>query len=163
MAMKTGQNVPMVVTGEQLQGAVFEFRRKLGKPSLFTIELAAQIIERLANGESFVKIGKDPNMPGQATMYDWERCIPEFGKLTREARQIWSHVANQEALENLKDTPDEAPMSVVKRNEAIAKHTLELTSRINAADYAPKQQIQMDVRSVQIKTTHEKLAEMLRE
>lgn len=162
MPITTGARVP-AVSADQLEAAIQAYVEKRGKPSKYNPELAAEIIDRVENGESFTTIGKNKDMPAASTLFHWMNVIPDFGKRYETAKKIWTHVVNQEALQKLNETPDDAPMSMVKRNEAIAKHTLELTSRMNAPDYAPKQQIQMDVRSVSIKTTHEKLAAMMNE
>ena len=42
-----------------------------GRPSILTPQLAAKIMERLADGESLRSICRDPDMPGRPTVYGW--------------------------------------------------------------------------------------------
>lgn len=152
MAMSTGQSLPAVTT-EQLDSAIQEYRQKIGRPTRFNPQIAAEVIARLENGETLTAICKDNTMPSLSSVYEWQKFSAPFADGIAQARLRWTHSLNQNALQNLLDTPEDAAMSLVKRNEAIAKHCLELTSRMNPADYAPKQQVQMEVKSVQVKTT----------
>jgi len=43
----------------------------LGRPTLYTEELAAEICRRLAGGESLRRICEDDHMPGASTVVDW--------------------------------------------------------------------------------------------
>ncbi|HBD12852.1 MAG TPA: terminase small subunit protein [Porticoccaceae bacterium] len=50
----------------------------MGRPTIYTEDLADEICERLADGESMRSIGRDPDMPSKATMFSWLRTKPEF-------------------------------------------------------------------------------------
>jgi hypothetical protein len=45
--------------------------KKMGRPSKYTPELAAEICERLSNGEPLRKICRDDHMPFWTRIYDW--------------------------------------------------------------------------------------------
>lgn len=47
-------------------------RKRTGKPSIYTEEIAREIVERLTSGERITSIVNDPRMPGFGTICDWE-------------------------------------------------------------------------------------------
>jgi hypothetical protein len=46
---------------------------KRGRPSLYTPELAAEILDRLADGATLIAACRHEGMPGEATVRDWVR------------------------------------------------------------------------------------------
>jgi hypothetical protein len=58
-----------------------------GRPSIFSDEIAARICERLALGESLLRICKDEEMPGLRTVHDWLDSKPEFSAQYSRARE----------------------------------------------------------------------------
>jgi hypothetical protein len=44
---------------------------KMGRPSLYTPELWAELIERISAGEPLQQICRDAHMPSAAVVYDW--------------------------------------------------------------------------------------------
>lgn len=59
-----------------------------GRPSLFTPELAEQICERLADGESLRAICRDEQMPNERTVRRWALDNEEFSPQYARAREI---------------------------------------------------------------------------
>ncbi|CAH0532189.1 terminase small subunit, partial [Ralstonia phage UAM5] len=55
-------------------------KRKVGRPSIFTEELAMKICLRIACGESVRTICKDAGMPSQDTIYRWVFQNAEFSE-----------------------------------------------------------------------------------
>ena len=51
---------------------------KMGRPTIFTPELAREIPTRLAEGESLRKICADEHMPARSTVYEWTFTYPDF-------------------------------------------------------------------------------------
>lgn len=49
------------------------------KPYVYTPEIGAEILERVANGESLNKICQDAHMPTRATLWDWRQKHEELG------------------------------------------------------------------------------------
>src|SRR3954469_22528405 len=43
----------------------------MGRPSIYSDELAAEICDRLAGGESLNAICKDPHMPSRQAVHEW--------------------------------------------------------------------------------------------
>lgn len=52
--------------------------KPVGRPSKFTQELANNICERIANGESLRKICQDKGMPNKATVFRWQNDNSDF-------------------------------------------------------------------------------------
>jgi hypothetical protein len=57
-----------------------------GRPSLYSLELAARICERISSGESLRQVCRDETMPCTATVMKWAREIPEFSEHYAKAR-----------------------------------------------------------------------------
>ena len=68
---------------------------KIGRPSIYTPELAKTICDRMAEGESLRSICKDEDMPNRSTIFLWQLAKPEFSDQYAEARQQclehWTH------------------------------------------------------------------------
>lgn len=60
---------------------------KLGRPSLFTQEIAEQIIEQLAAGTPLAEICRKEGMPGYRTVYDWMGKYEDFSAAIAHARE----------------------------------------------------------------------------
>lgn len=43
----------------------------MARPTLYTIDLATRICERIANGESLLSISKDHEMPSRSIIHEW--------------------------------------------------------------------------------------------
>lgn len=51
---------------------------KMGRPTLFTDELALEICERIANGRSLRSVCLDKDMPAMSTVMDWLNNNDDF-------------------------------------------------------------------------------------
>jgi hypothetical protein len=60
--------------------------KPVGRPPMFSQELAAAVCERMANGESLRQICRDDPMPSYATVMKWAATIPEFAANYARAR-----------------------------------------------------------------------------
>ena len=60
---------------------------KRGRPSLYTDEIAAEICERIGNGEPLAKICREDRMPGYQTVFDWMKAKPDFSVAIARARR----------------------------------------------------------------------------
>ncbi len=58
----------------------------IGRPSLFTDELAAEICERIAAGETMTAIAREPHMPTRETVRVWRREREAFSAAFARAR-----------------------------------------------------------------------------
>jgi len=72
---------------------------KPGRPSKYSDNLAFHICERLANGESLVRICKDEGMPGLSTVFRWLSENETFRDSYVRAREVQADVLADEILE----------------------------------------------------------------
>lgn len=63
----------------------------MGRPSLFTDELAASICERIAEGERLTDICKEPGMPNRRTVWRWTTEKPDFRDELARATEAATH------------------------------------------------------------------------
>jgi hypothetical protein len=89
-------------------GAVFfldSAMAKMGRPSIYTQNLADNICNRLALGDSLRKICADDEMPDLTTIMEWIRNKPDFSKQYAQAREEQAetyadqliHIADEES------------------------------------------------------------------
>lgn len=82
---------------------------KVGRPTRFDANMAAEICGRLSAGESLAAICRDPLMPVQTTVYRWIATIPEFQQLYACAREDQAETL----ADQIQDLADEQPAQVV--------------------------------------------------
>lgn len=69
---------------------------KIGRPSIYSDELAERLCERIAAGELLTRIEREDGMPNYATVYRWLEKNTAFRELYARAREIgWSRLAEQ--------------------------------------------------------------------
>lgn len=79
--------------------------KKPGRPSSYTPEIAREICERLAAGESLRSICRDEGMPPESTVRQWYvDDVEGFAAQYARAREIGLDVMAEETLE-IADTP----------------------------------------------------------
>ena len=61
---------------------------KIGRPSKYTPELAAEICERLANGEPLRQICRDDHMPAWQKIYEWMVKDADLSGAIARAREV---------------------------------------------------------------------------
>lgn len=71
----------------------------MGRPSSYTDELADLICERLADGESLVRICKDDEMPSTATVFRWLADNQAFRDSYARAREVQAERLADEIIE----------------------------------------------------------------
>jgi hypothetical protein len=81
---------------------------KQGRPSIYSDELAQEILERYTNGELMIDICNDEKMPTVATIYDWNdakstRFKKSFSECFSIAKIKLSHVNNELSYKVLTD------------------------------------------------------------
>jgi|SRR5579863_426224 len=76
----------------------------MGRPSSFTQEIADEICERLARGESLTTICMDEELPGFRTVFTWLAEKAEFQQQYARAREIQAEAEFEKMLE-IADTP----------------------------------------------------------
>jgi hypothetical protein len=65
----TEQKADGQTTGRNGMGA--KERKAGGRPERYTVEIAAEICQRLANGETLTRICQDPHLPSRSTVTRW--------------------------------------------------------------------------------------------
>ncbi len=75
----------------------------IGRPSIFSQEIADKICQRLANGESLRGICRDEEMPGTTTVFNWlagsDQSFSAFRDQYTRAREIQADALVDEILE----------------------------------------------------------------
>lgn len=61
---------------------------KVGRPSIYSPELASRVCERISDGASLLKVCRDESMPCKTTVLKWAREIPEFATQYAQAREM---------------------------------------------------------------------------
>lgn len=72
---------------------------KMGRPSKYTPELAAEIVRRIALGQTIVQICTSPGMPTWPTIVDWRLSRPDFATLYSQARESSADMFESIALQ----------------------------------------------------------------
>ena len=63
-------------------------KRKPGRPAIYTEALGLEICRRLSEGESLLRICKDPAMPSRPTVHLWVLNDPAFSASYARAREL---------------------------------------------------------------------------
>lgn len=70
----------------------------MGRPSIFSEDLAETIADRLAGGESLAQIGADDAMPSLRTMIRWSNEREDFGTIYAHAREAQAEGMDEKIL-----------------------------------------------------------------
>lgn len=104
-ATKTAQEPPKPKTKGKVASALLEApKKKIGRPSKYTPELAAEICERLSNGEPLRQICRDDHMPAWTAVYEWMARDEALSERIAHAREQGFEAIAEEALV-IADTP----------------------------------------------------------
>jgi hypothetical protein len=90
--------------------------KKIGRPSLYNQQLAAQICTRISNGESLRNICREAGMPHMDTIYVWLGKHPVFADQYARAREEQADTLADE-IQALSDEPP--PMVLGRFGEVI--------------------------------------------
>ena len=82
---------------------------KGGRPTLYSLKIALEICERIADGESLVKICSDPKMPKKTAVYEWLLRHKEFADIYARAREDQADTLADE----IHAISDELPQQIV--------------------------------------------------
>lgn len=102
------------VTGEPQTKEV----TKMGRPSVYTDELANEICVRLGLGESLRKICSDEDMPCLASVMGWLTKKPDFLEQYTRAREIQAETQFDELID-IVDQPPELSRVTDKNGELV--------------------------------------------
>ena len=155
----TAVNLPNV-NQESFDSALQVYRKKSGRPCEYTDEIAIEICERVASGESIRSICKDPRMPSSPTVYDWQKHVPAFASRYAAARVQQATGFVHEGLEIL-DNSDDSAMSKVRKAEAQANYRLSLAKCYDRETYGDKVSQDISVHGVVVQTSCRELDDLL--
>lgn len=81
--------------------------KPLGRPTIFTPEIADEIVERLSEGEPLRQICRDDRMPSWQTVYRWKADDEAFSRRIAGAREAGFDAIAEECLEIADDTDND--------------------------------------------------------
>jgi len=84
-------------------------KKRAGRPSKFTNELATEILERISSGESLRQITRDAHMPVISTVYVWMMKDPTFSEQYAKAREEQAETLADEIIA----LADQDPIQIV--------------------------------------------------
>jgi hypothetical protein len=116
-----------------------------GRPSKFTPELFAEIVDRVSDGEPLAQVCRDSHMPGLRTVYDWMAKDEALSARFARAREAGFDMIAQEAL-RIADTPLEGVETEeseagkkTKRGDMLGHRKLQIETRLKLlAKWDPK-------------------------
>jgi len=110
----------------------------MGRPSIYTDELAARICERRSAGESVRRICRDDDMPSTTTVMRWLGDNPEFRVQYARACEIDAET-EFDALQDIADEATPQDVQVAKLRIDTRKWVL---SKRNPKKYGERQEIE---------------------
>ena len=81
---------------------------KGGRPTLYNLEIALAICDRIADGESLVSICRDEKMPKKTAVYEWLLRHKEFAEIYARAREDQA----DSLADEIQAIADELPMEI---------------------------------------------------
>jgi len=81
--------------------------KKMGRPTKYCTEIAAQLLTRITEGESLRQITRDPDMPGHSTVYEWLLAKPDFADNYARARDEQADTLADEIIAIADEPPAE--------------------------------------------------------
>ena len=118
---------------------------KKGRPSSYTESIAAEICERLGDGEPLRQICRDEGMPHWNTVYDWMEKDEAFSIRIARAREAGHDAIAEEALQ-IANTPIVGQIKTtkpdgveVKEEDMLGHRKLQIETRLKLlAKWNPK-------------------------
>jgi hypothetical protein len=119
--------------------------KKIGRPSKYTPELAAEICERLSDGEPLRQICRDDHMPAWTAIYAWAAQDKNLSERIAQAREQ-GYDAIAEDLLAIADTPlmgetetSSANGLTITRQDMLGHRKLQIETRLKLlAKWNPK-------------------------
>jgi hypothetical protein len=99
-------------------------KKKLGRPTMYTQQMANLICLRIAEGESLREIVRSEGMPERATVYDWLLKKPDFADQYTRAREEQADTLADEIIAIADEQPEIIPV-LDKRTGELIEHKLD--------------------------------------
>lgn len=81
-------------------------KKKIGRPSKYTPELADEICQRLSNGEPLRQICRDDHMPAWQKIYEWMHKDPNLSGSIAHARDQGADAIAEDILNEINQEPE---------------------------------------------------------
>jgi len=111
----------------------------IGRPSIYTDELAEEIAQRHERGESLRSICSSEGMPTWTSVWRWQHERPSFRARLVRARQIAAQALAEEAHERLRAVQDTDSMAAVGAARELARSAQWLAERYDRDTYGTVQ------------------------
>jgi hypothetical protein len=142
--------------------------KKIGRPSKYTPELAAEICQRLSNGEPLRQICRDDHMPAWTAVYSWMSRDATLSERIAQAREAMAEKAYAEMYDEpermLTEGGGRIDPGYVQLVKARAEITLKLLAKWNPKRYGDRIAVAGDAESpikVEAEIKADKLLEAL--
>ena len=159
MAMLTGASLP-AINQETLAPFIQAYRMQTGRPTTYNELVAAEIIERLTNGETMLAITKDKHLPAYSTVCDWAKFSPGFAESIATARRAQATSFVEQGVQILDDAPTDS-MAHVQKADKRANIRMQLAKCFDRETYGDKVQTDLNIRGVVIHTDNTALAGLM--
>lgn len=112
-------------------------KRPVGRPTLYTEELAAQILELMSEGKLVTEICRMDGMPARTTLHRWTEERPDFGTAYARARVFQAEAVGEQAFLTGRDGQGDAARVRVAMDAGRW-----LASRINPEKWEGRQKLE---------------------
>lgn len=147
-------------------------KKKIGRPSKYTPELAEEICERLSNGEPLRQICRDDHMPAWSAVYQWMEKDEALSVAIAHAREAGQDAMAERAFAEMYDEPERIlsesggriDPGYVQLVKARAEITLKMLAKWNPKRYGDRIAVAGDAESplrVEAEVKADKLLEAL--
>ena len=131
--MSTGESIALV-TEDSINNAIQKYRAKTGRPTKYTDELAAEILDRISQGELITSIVADKHTPSWPTVWDWMQHNQAFANAYKRARKGQAPLMIESGAQGLRDCDDARGNAPVLKADKLAQYY-----RFMAQSYDPEQ------------------------
>jgi hypothetical protein len=76
------------------------------RPSTYSKAVAAEICERISDGETLRAICRDDHMPSWRTVYNWREQVPAFAEQLAVARDMGFDAIAEDTIDMVDETPE---------------------------------------------------------
>jgi transposase-like protein len=113
---------------EVLRSTAKPFVRPVGRPEIYTQELADKVCEEIAQGYSMRTVCKADGMPNISTLFKWIREKSEFSQQYAKATEERTEAMSEDLLDIADDGSNDL-MRIQKGNETYEIENKEVTNR----------------------------------
>lgn len=155
-----GSQCLQLPTDADLTPFIQAYRAQGGRPTIYNEMLIAELLDRLASGETMTSITDDKHMPSYPTVCDWQRGRPWFSQAVADARRVQATSFVEQGLQIL-DTAQTDSMAHVQKADKQAQFRHKLAQAFDRETYGDKVQQDVNLRGVVIHTDNTALAGLM--